>query len=398
MNPTPRRSRLPGLLVVIALGMLLPGTQVMHPARAASRQKELVLINSRGQVWGAQRNVVMRCYRNAPKAPHRYPSNEIRTTTSDRGTVAYPEGCWKLAILVEIFVMPENKPGHGPPYRVFATSWTPGTEVDALPAPPRAAPAPPRVIVSERRQLVLFDVVVDVEWEADLAFQEDLLDAMRGASGFLYDLTDGQMAFGQVTIGIGGRNWPAADIWVLAANAFRPSAYVGGIVGSHGLEYRTHGGEPVRFAPAAIILGRDAEVFAGTGRSQWGSPGAYHTIVHEWLHHAAFLYDGYRYDDIMGRMRFCICDDLDRVGPQSDPAICGGRTSVNVATPMGMHDTAGELWHSSDRSPGTCSQMHQNAVHGEPDWSTLGRWFDIQHVPGLVLNEPPAFQILVHRV
>lgn len=52
MNPTPRRSRLPGLLVVIALGMLLPGTQVMHPARAASRQKELVLINSRGQVWG----------------------------------------------------------------------------------------------------------------------------------------------------------------------------------------------------------------------------------------------------------------------------------------------------------------------------------------------------------
>jgi hypothetical protein len=56
--------------------------------------------------------------------------------------------------------------------------------------------------------------------------------AFRAASHYLFDLTNGQMAFQQVTIYDNAERWADADIQLTATNTVRPYAYIGGIISS----------------------------------------------------------------------------------------------------------------------------------------------------------------------
>ena len=71
-----------------------------------------------------------------------------------------------------------------------------------------------RLVARPERTLILFDLLIAIEWDADDAYVRDLALAADRAADYLYDATDGQMTFGQVTIVDKAEQWAAADIQI----------------------------------------------------------------------------------------------------------------------------------------------------------------------------------------
>lgn len=127
-------------------------------------------------------------------------------------------------------------------------------------------------------RLCLFNVLAATEWYAAPATLDMLAWAFRRASDFLYDATDGRMAFGQVTVG-GPELLAAADIQIMASNRLNPRTWVSGL--HNELKYM------------AIRLGRAAWHKNNRVSIPWDEPEAYRTLVHEWSHYALELPDEY---------------------------------------------------------------------------------------------------------
>ena len=135
-----------------------------------------------------------------------------------------------------------------------------------------------RLVVRKERPLVLFNLVVSIEWDADEAYMQEIERAVRRASDYIYDLTDGQMAFQQVAIYDNGKNWANADIQIFTKNTVHPHAYISGITSSD----RSH----------VIRLGRGWDGNSGN-QGPWDQPAGYRTLAHEFGHYAFHLYDEY---------------------------------------------------------------------------------------------------------
>ena len=127
-------------------------------------------------------------------------------------------------------------------------------------------------------RLCLFNVLAATEWYPTPATLDMLAWAFRRASDFLYDATDGRMAFGQVTVG-GPELLAAADIQIMASNRLNPRTWVSGL--HNELKYM------------AIRLGRGAWHKNNRVSIAWDEPEAYRTLVHEWSHYALELPDEY---------------------------------------------------------------------------------------------------------
>jgi hypothetical protein len=127
-------------------------------------------------------------------------------------------------------------------------------------------------------RLCLFNVLAATEWYPTPATLDMLAWAFRRASDFLYDATDGRMAFGQVTVG-GPELLAAADIQIMASNRLNPRTWVSGL--HNELKYM------------AIRLGRAAWHKNNRVSIPWDEPEAYRTLVHEWSHYALELPDEY---------------------------------------------------------------------------------------------------------
>lgn len=126
--------------------------------------------------------------------------------------------------------------------------------------------------------LYLFNVLVAVEWTPDAAYLAQLEWAFRRASDFLYDVTDGCMAFGQVVFG-GRELMDCADIQILASNRLHPRSWVAGF-------HEAHKYTPVRLGRG--MWSRRNQITIG-----WDEPEAYRALVHEWAHYALCLRDRY---------------------------------------------------------------------------------------------------------
>lgn len=125
--------------------------------------------------------------------------------------------------------------------------------------------------------LYLFNVIVALEWEPDDEDYHQLAWAFRRASDFLYDISDGTLAFGQVVIGWGQAFMDVADIQIGASNRMVGRAWVGGL----------H--EPSKRMP--IRLGRGE--WRRSYSIPWDEPEGFRVIVHEWAHYALHLRDAY---------------------------------------------------------------------------------------------------------
>jgi len=126
--------------------------------------------------------------------------------------------------------------------------------------------------------LYLFNVIVALEWNPDAVFLERLRWAFQQASDFLFDATDGWMAFGQVIFG-GVELMGCADIQIMASNRLHPRSWVGGM-----FEKEQH--RPIRIGRG---VWSDRQEVAFT----WEEPEAYRILVHEWGHYALYLGDEY---------------------------------------------------------------------------------------------------------
>ncbi|GAB4191015.1 MAG: hypothetical protein OHK0022_04350 [Roseiflexaceae bacterium] len=158
------------------------------------------------------------------------------------------------------------------------------------PLPLGVAPARP-VTASERRaqpgrgagrgtgqQLVLFNLLVALEWLPDESYMNQLEWSFRRASDFLYDVTDGAMAFGQVVFG-GRELMDCADVQIMASSRLHPRSWVSGL---HVAEKYT----PIR-------MGRGLWHRRNLFVIPWDEPEAYRTFIHEWAHYALGLRDQY---------------------------------------------------------------------------------------------------------
>lgn len=138
--------------------------------------------------------------------------------------------------------------------------------------------SPVRAPDSDAEVLYLFHVIVALEWVPTEERMLRLKWAFRRASDYLYDVSNGTMAFGQVTFA--GPSWLAgADIQLLASNRFLPRSWVSGLLERH--KYT-----PIRLGRGLWI--RDRRIVV-----DWDEPEGYRAIVHEWAHYALGLKDAY---------------------------------------------------------------------------------------------------------
>lgn len=127
-------------------------------------------------------------------------------------------------------------------------------------------------------RLCLFNVLVALEWLPDAAYLRQLEWAFRRASDFLYDVTDGMMAFGQVVFG-GPELMGAADIQIMASNRLLSRNWVSGLHIER------------KYMP--IRVGRGVWHRNNHVSIAWDEPEAYRTLIHEWGHYALEQRDAY---------------------------------------------------------------------------------------------------------
>jgi hypothetical protein len=131
--------------------------------------------------------------------------------------------------------------------------------------------------------ILLFNVIVAIEWPADMAFLDGLRKAFERASNILYDVTDGYMAIGQVVVG-GYELMDCADIQIFASNRLFPRSSVNGL--NNAKKY-----QPIRLG-RGLWNKLKRRTIAWEQGDQPGELGP-QTLVHEWGHYALGLKDQY---------------------------------------------------------------------------------------------------------
>jgi hypothetical protein len=131
--------------------------------------------------------------------------------------------------------------------------------------------------------LYLFNVIVALEWSPSQLYLNMLTRAFQRASDFLYDVTDGYMAFGQVAFG-GLELMSCADIQIMASNRLLPRSWVGGL-------HPPLPDWPEKYMP--IRIGRGLWQKNNRVSIDWDEPDGFQTLIHEWAHYALELLDAY---------------------------------------------------------------------------------------------------------
>ncbi|NJM08144.1 hypothetical protein HC891_21080, partial [Candidatus Gracilibacteria bacterium] len=358
--------------LLVLLSAVVVSRQISRPLRFVD-QDGAALANARLRIV---------CF-HSPDAMTVLADRWINTDAFGLPVSALPAACSHLAALQLQHTQPAGKPGRTTAYHVFSSSFAPGA-VSALPATGDIA-------LRAEWPLVLFDVAVSVEWQPDATFLQELHAGLRAASAYLYDLSEGQLAFGALRITTDGANWASADLRFRAANDYRPSAHIGGIV-VEPQSYIAPSGQRVTFAPGDVLFGRywSGRSAADAVRGAWDQPNAYRTIAHEWGHYALFLYDSYRQTTASGtRETYCTCQDLPLVGRST--SACAGIAASAAASAMSYHYSASEFW--LEGAPPACVGTDQARLHGASDWATLARWSAIQGLPEEWLRLPAALDV-----
>ena len=131
---------------------------------------------------------------------------------------------------------------------------------------------------SSSSELYLFNVLVAMAWKPSNRYFRQLQAAFRQASDLLYDVTNGLMAFGQVTFA-DATAMDIADIQITASNQTLPRSWVGGLL--YDDKY-----SPIRIGRGAWVRNRFEVI-------PWDEADGYHAIIHEWAHYALEKRDEY---------------------------------------------------------------------------------------------------------
>ncbi len=211
--------------------------------------------------------------------------------------------------------------------------------------------------------LLLFDVAFALEWDArnDEAFLAELESDIERASELLYDITDGQAALGRVHVLQAKELWPRADVIVMANNAMRPSAAIGGIT-------QIPLSETVRTLTGTKLITTaytDNQIRMGT---VWDPFGEYtgdlgtdwwQALAHEFAHYLFFLPDNYLgFDD----------DALVKINCQE---------SFMTST----FDPAYSEFLTADKWQDACLNSLAERTTGRYDWATVQNFYPMLRPP-----------------
>ncbi len=147
--------------------------------------------------------------------------------------------------------------------------------------------------VSAANPLTLFNLQVVLEWDArnDGTFLADLQNAIENASEVLFDVSDGQVALGDVTIAQAKDGWSNANVTLYASNSINPRATMGGVVITPTAESGINGLIPNAYWPGQIHMGPLWDPFGENEaelRQDW-----WLAFAHELSHYLLFLPDNY---------------------------------------------------------------------------------------------------------
>lgn len=290
------------------------------------------------------------------------PREQTVNTDSNGQVTTWVDGCRYVTAL-------QPQPIAATHYDVYLTSWKPGES--------NAQDITSGVVRMTTNPLVVFNPVVSLAWEPTENSNfvtinpkfgnssSSLIHSFTEASSYLYNVSNGQMIFGNVAIYTNGEMWNEADFRVLADNDRRPAANVGGMMQT-AVKHNLSPGQPFQdliFYPGYIMLGRGWSN-KGPDVGLWGDQDGWRTLVHEWGHYALFLYDEYLALD--NTPANCACDH---------------ENSSCISSIMDWHYDANrtELWGASNNNP-ICQQTQQWAIHQKNDWQTVASWFDLQEV------------------
>lgn len=263
--------------------------------------------------------------------------------------------------------------GPGWAYRVYTTNIAVAGDVGELRPDLVGQPGGQQLTVRAGRPLILFNLLISIEWAADADYTREISQAARLASDYLIDISEGQMALGHVAIYTNAERWDDADIQISAKNVVRPHAYIGGLTDSD---------------PSHVLrVGRRWNGRTGN-EGPWDQPDGYRTLVHEFGHYALYLYDeyfAYRYDaggNLVGtRRRHCT-----GVGNRL-PA--GAETAATImdyqytTSELAMRGVPG-LWSEE------CELTAQTQLNAQQsDWETIARRYgDSQQPPRWRVTTP----------
>lgn len=132
-------------------------------------------------------------------------------------------------------------------------------------------------LTEDGETIYLLSLVVALEWHPSLAYLAQLRRAFRLASDYLYDVTDGRMAFEQIEF-VGHEQRHRAHVVVLASNRIHPRCQM------EGLHHEVY---------PSITLGRGLWLPRYEMSLPWDEPEGYRTIIHEIAHAALGLPDAY---------------------------------------------------------------------------------------------------------
>ncbi|HSJ58270.1 MAG TPA: VCBS repeat-containing protein, partial [Anaerolineae bacterium] len=230
--------------------------------------------------------------------------------------------------------------------------------------------------------LLLFDLLVSVEWDpaTDEVFMLELEEGFRRASELLYDVSNGQVALGQVHLAPGKAYWNRADVTIYATNGMRPSAALGGVVNAPVGEWVRPGYALAAtqwvdgaYLPGQVRMGTSWDPF-GEDTSDLGEQW-WRALAHELGHHLFFLPDNY-------------------VGLKpDDPADPGGKRY------LGRIDCRGSLM-TTTRDPsysefltegewtGECVESLAENTTGRTDWQTVTHFYPMLKEPAVQTAGP----------
>ena len=146
--------------------------------------------------------------------------------------------------------------------------------------------------VSAQYPLLLFDLVISLEWDAsgDAVFVNQLAQDLQKTSAALYDWSNGQAALGKITVYQDRQQWDTADVRIFASNQVRPSANRGGIVSDTLVLASLQLTEPITATRGEIRIGPEWNRYGDVKQIGDDWP---RVLAHEIAHYALFLEDTY---------------------------------------------------------------------------------------------------------
>lgn len=147
--------------------------------------------------------------------------------------------------------------------------------------------------VSAANPLLLFNLDLSVEWDArnDGTFLADLANAIQHSSEVLFDVTEGQVALGEVNVYQAKERWSSADIVLYASNSLQPRASMGGVVITPTHDIGLQGVITDAYLPGQVRMGPLWDPFGQSEaelRQDW-----WLALAHELSHYLFFLPDNY---------------------------------------------------------------------------------------------------------